>query len=95
MSCFLRVAGSDVNGRATSTVHFSRGGRAPLALEQGGARVGNWVATVRQGRAGVPGSWGAEPARCPSTVRPHLPSLLEKKGTEEEGSCRAVPGTEG
>lgn len=93
--CFLRAAGSDVTGRATSRVPFSRGGRAPIAEEQGGAREGNWVATVRRERAGVRGSWGAKPARCPSRVRPHRPGPLEKKGTEEEGNCRADPRTEG
>lgn len=49
-------------GRATSRAPFSRGGRAPIAEEQGGARQRNWVATVRRERVGVRGSWGAEPA---------------------------------
>lgn len=39
----------------------------------------------------VRGSWGAEPARCPSRGRPHRPGPLEK-GIEEEGNCRANPG---
>lgn len=74
---------------------FSRGGRAPIAEEQGGARVGKWVATVRRERAGVRGSWGAEPARSPNRIRPHRPGPLGKKETEEEGSSRADPRIEG
>lgn len=71
--CFLRVAGSDVSGTAATRVPFSRGGRTPIAEEQGGARKRNWVATVRRERAGVRGSWGTEATRCPSRVRPHRP----------------------
>lgn len=92
--CFLRVAGSDVTSRATSRALFSRGGRAQIAEEQGGARAGKWVATVRRERAGVRGSWGAEPARWASRVRPHRPGPLRKKETEQEGSWRADPRTE-